>query len=152
MLSLLKPSPQSIQRFLDIQGNKEFSYSAVGATKASPPAGYVVDHARVKLSSGQQVYDEAQDSLRKSELARRGFWWLNAFRIVYIVDEQEPASRFGFAYGTLAAHRCPRPIGATACGRVTCRSRVRLSPAGNRSRTGPRPCGDDAYDSSCPST
>jgi uncharacterized protein (UPF0548 family) len=33
-----------------------------------------------------------------------GLWWLNACRIVYIVDESEPLRRFGFAYGTLPGH------------------------------------------------
>ena len=33
-----------------------------------------------------------------------GLWWLNAARIVYAVDEIEPISRFGFAYGTLPDH------------------------------------------------
>jgi uncharacterized protein (UPF0548 family) len=33
-----------------------------------------------------------------------GFYSLNACRIVYVVDEEDPAKRFGFAYGTLAEH------------------------------------------------
>ena len=33
-----------------------------------------------------------------------GLWWLNACRIVYVVDEVEPIQRFGFAYGTLPDH------------------------------------------------
>jgi hypothetical protein len=33
-----------------------------------------------------------------------GLWWLNACRIVYVVDEQGPVQRFGFAYGTLPDH------------------------------------------------
>ena len=36
----------------------------------------------------------------------RHFWLysLNACRIVYVVDEEGPIKRFGFAYGTLAEH------------------------------------------------
>jgi uncharacterized protein (UPF0548 family) len=30
-----------------------------------------------------------------------GLWWLNAARIVYVIDEPR---RFGFAYGTLPGH------------------------------------------------
>jgi uncharacterized protein (UPF0548 family) len=30
-----------------------------------------------------------------------GLWWENACRIVYVVDEEGPVQRFGFAYGTL---------------------------------------------------
>lgn len=33
-----------------------------------------------------------------------GLWWLNACRIVYVVDESGPISRFGLAYGTLPGH------------------------------------------------
>jgi uncharacterized protein (UPF0548 family) len=33
-----------------------------------------------------------------------GFYSLNACRIVYVVDEKGPLTRFGFAYGTLAEH------------------------------------------------
>jgi uncharacterized protein (UPF0548 family) len=31
-------------------------------------------------------------------------WWLNACLIVYVVDEEGPVRRFGFAYGTLPGH------------------------------------------------
>ena len=33
-----------------------------------------------------------------------GLWWLNACRIVYVVDEAGPVTKFGFAYGTLPGH------------------------------------------------
>ncbi len=33
-----------------------------------------------------------------------GVWWLNACRIVYVIDETAPTRRFGFAYGTLPCH------------------------------------------------
>lgn len=33
-----------------------------------------------------------------------GLWWLNACRIVYVVDESEPIRKYGFAYGTLPKH------------------------------------------------
>ncbi len=33
-----------------------------------------------------------------------GIWTVNVCRIVYVVDEQGPVSRFGFAYGTLPGH------------------------------------------------
>ena len=33
-----------------------------------------------------------------------GLWWLNACRIVYVVDETGPIQRYGFAYGTLPDH------------------------------------------------
>lgn len=33
-----------------------------------------------------------------------GLWWLNAARIVYLVDELGAICKFGFAYGTLPGH------------------------------------------------
>jgi len=33
-----------------------------------------------------------------------GVWWLNACRVVYVVDDDGPISKFGFAYGTLPGH------------------------------------------------
>lgn len=31
-------------------------------------------------------------------------WWLNACRVIYVIDESQPRRRFGFAYGTLPDH------------------------------------------------
>ena len=33
-----------------------------------------------------------------------GLWWLNCCRIVYLVNEERPVKRYGFAYGTLPEH------------------------------------------------
>ena len=33
-----------------------------------------------------------------------GLWWLNACRIVCVIDEDRPVTGFGFAYGTLPDH------------------------------------------------
>jgi uncharacterized protein (UPF0548 family) len=33
-----------------------------------------------------------------------GLWFLNACRIVYVLDDIQPVRRFGFAYGTLPGH------------------------------------------------
>jgi uncharacterized protein (UPF0548 family) len=33
-----------------------------------------------------------------------GLWWLNACRIVYVLNDPAPTRRFGFAYGTLPGH------------------------------------------------
>lgn len=129
MLSFRKPAPQAIQRFLDEQRRTDVSYSAVGATATNPPAGYVVDHTRVKLGNGELVLLNAKAALERWEQFRLGWVeafssetpiqtgevvavvarafglsWLNACRIVYVIDEHEPARKFGFAYGTLADH------------------------------------------------
>jgi hypothetical protein len=49
MLSLRKPSADSICRFLNEQEKLSFSYAAVGATAETPPPGFNVDHCRIKL-------------------------------------------------------------------------------------------------------
>ena len=130
MLSLRKPSNETIRRFLSAQSALAFSYQEVGATATELPTSYVVDHTRVKLGEGVGVFDAACGELqnwqqfhlgwleawpndtpiREGEavvvLARAfGFWWLNASRIVYVVDKQtDSLARFGFAYGTLPGH------------------------------------------------
>jgi uncharacterized protein (UPF0548 family) len=129
MLSLRKPSPDEIRRFLDGQSRLDFSYSFVGRTASTPPAGFNVDHTRVKLGSGEAVFIAATNALQRWEQFRLGWiepwspktpvsageavailawiaglWWLNACRIVYVIDESEPMQRFGFAYGTLPGH------------------------------------------------
>jgi len=129
MLSLCKPSTEATYRFLTAQARLDFTYSAVGATGATPPVGYVVDHTRIKLGEGEAVFTAAKvalESWRQFDLGwaeawpretpirpgeavavvarAAGLWWLNACRIVYVVDEAGPIAKFGFAYGTLPAH------------------------------------------------
>ncbi len=129
MLSLRKPSVGALRRFLAAQRELPFSYDAVGATAGTPPAGYVVDRTRIRLGEGEPVFRAAVAALRRWEQFRLGWveawpsdarilagevvavmgravgvWWLNACRVVYVVDEAGPASKFGFAYGTLPGH------------------------------------------------
>jgi uncharacterized protein (UPF0548 family) len=129
MLLFRKPKPDTIRRFLDTQGELDLSYKSIGATASAPPDGYVVDHTRVKLGVGDQVFAAAKTALagwqqfrigwlgawpattplRQGEVvaivARSiGLWWLNACRIVYLIDEELEERRFGFAYGTLPDH------------------------------------------------
>jgi uncharacterized protein (UPF0548 family) len=129
MLSLRKPSPEVIRQFLTAQAKLDFSYSTVGATATTPPVGYVVDHTRIKLGEGEATFTAARHALENwrqfdlgwleawspgtqikpgevvAVLARAiGLWWLNACRIVYVVDETGPFTKFGFAYGTLPDH------------------------------------------------
>jgi len=129
MLSLRKPSADALRRFLAAQRELPLTYAAVGATADTPPAGYVVDRTRIKLGEGEPVFRSAIAALRRWEqfnlgwveawpsdtpiqkgevvavMGRAvGFWWLNACRVVYVVDEPGPISKFGFAYGTLPGH------------------------------------------------
>jgi uncharacterized protein (UPF0548 family) len=102
----------------------------VGATGGEPPPGFVVDRTEAVLGRGVVVFERARRALEGWEqfglgwvearpvdtpirvgadvavVARLcGLWWLNACRIVSVVDEEGPAGRrFGFAYGTLPVH------------------------------------------------
>lgn len=129
MLFLRRPTAAAIREFLAAQSRLALTYSAVGATATSPPAGYVVDHTRMRLGAGEKVFAAAKAALEGwrqfrlgwleaspedtpinegqvvAILARSlGLWWLNACRIVAVVDEDGPVKRFGFAYGTLPDH------------------------------------------------
>jgi len=129
MLLFRKPSGDSLRTFLDSQRSLDFSYTGVGGTAGDPPSGYVVDHTRVELGKGQHVFERAKAGLEHWEQFRLGWleawpsdtpieagqvvaviahamgnWWLNACRIVYVIDEKQPVRQFGFAYGTLPGH------------------------------------------------
>lgn len=127
--SFRKPDAESIRQFRQAQANLDFTYSAVGATATVLPAGYVLDHTRIKLGAGEDTFEAAKSALRSWEHFHLGWvaasptetpietgqivavmgrvlrlWWLNACRIVYVIEEVGPIIRFGFAYGTLPGH------------------------------------------------
>lgn len=129
MLFLRRPTADAIQAFLAAQAQLNLTYPAVGATTAAPPTGYIVDHTRVKLGDGESVFAAAKMALEHWQQFRLGWleaspedtpiragqvvaivarslglWWLNACRIVVVVNEEGPVRRFGFAYGTLPDH------------------------------------------------
>ena len=126
---VIKPADCVIARFIEQQLNKPFSYPEVGSSRDVPPPGYALDHYRILLGNGQPVFEAASAALRQWEMFNIGWlqlcwpttpiapgsavavlghcfgmWWLNACRIVYVVDESGPIRRFGFAYGTLVNH------------------------------------------------
>ena len=84
---------------------------------------------RVELGSGESVFQSALGALKRWQQFQLGWveawpqntpiqtdevvavlgkaigsWWINACRIVYVIDQSESISRFGFAYGTLPGH------------------------------------------------
>ncbi len=124
-----KPSAERIRQFLSSQSDAPFSYPEVGATREKPPTGYTLDHNRIKLGQGKEVFDRGIAALKdwkQFELGwvrmvpagapiavgsivavltqHFGFWSLNACRVVYLINEDGPVKKFGFAYGTLASH------------------------------------------------
>ena len=129
MFRLTAPSEDEIRRFISKQRDSGFSYPQVGASASTLPAGYNVDHNRVQLGRGEGTWQRATEAIRGWRMFSMpwvnlhwasapiqvgtdvavsvryfGLYSLNACRIVYVVDEESPVTRFGFAYGTLGEH------------------------------------------------
>lgn len=126
MFFLSKPARGVIDEFLKAQEEQPFSYAHVGASRDAAPRGYDLDHHRVEIGRGADVFARACAALRQWKmfdvswlslcfaatpmapgatvaiLARHaGIWSLNACRVVYRI---EGSARCGFAYGTLPEH------------------------------------------------
>ena len=126
MLMARRPAVGEIDAFLARQTQASLSYAAVGATASTAPAGFSIDTNRVWLGQGAETFRAAAAALRRWEMFNfgwvrlhadsappspgtnvavivhiAGLWWLNACRVVYIVDEP---TRFALAYGTLDDH------------------------------------------------
>jgi uncharacterized protein (UPF0548 family) len=132
MFRLTPPQDQEVRRLIADQAEAKFSYSEVGASAHTLPAGYNIDHNRIELGSGERVWQRAVAGVRAWQMfnipwlrlywpdtpirvgavvaiavRHFGFFSLNACRIVYVIDEDKTlnaSARFGFAYGTLATH------------------------------------------------
>jgi uncharacterized protein (UPF0548 family) len=133
--SFAAPSGETVAAFLAGQEDRAVSYAEVGASRddAVRPTGYEVDHNRVRLGTGEAAYAAARAALRAwtmfpapwtkispprapigeggvvaMQAHALGLWWLNACRIVYVMEDAiRPGNgvrRYGFAYGTLPAH------------------------------------------------
>lgn len=126
MFKISAPTDGDVEKFIAEHRNLPFTYSEVGATNTTSPAGYNVDHNRIQLGEGEATYQRAVKALKNWQqfdlgwvgimprgvevkvgatvtVKARAFgtWSLNACRIVYVIDEPR---RFGFAYGTLPDH------------------------------------------------
>jgi uncharacterized protein (UPF0548 family) len=124
-----KPGDRRIREYLAAQKVQPLSYQEAGATREGAPPGYNIDHNRIQLGRGEDVFERAKAAIREwkmfampwVELCWRsapieigstvgvlvshfGFWSLNAARIVYLIDDSGDTQRFGFAYGTLDGH------------------------------------------------
>lgn len=129
MFLLHRPNQEVVREFISSQRELRFSYNEVGATRTQPPSGYTVDHNRIRLGEGEETYELAIAALQSwkhfdlgwvrivppgqaieagttvaVEAKTFGFWSLSACRIVYVIDEENPVKKFGFAYGTLEDH------------------------------------------------
>ena len=129
VLLISPPNNAQVERFLARVRESSFSYSETSATSGTVPPQYNLDHNRVQLGSGPEAWDKAVRALRAWKMFEMDwihlYWpstpiqvgenvavlarylnchWLNACRIVYLVDEEAPNRRFGFGYGTLEDH------------------------------------------------
>jgi uncharacterized protein (UPF0548 family) len=129
VLLLSHPSARRIERFLERARQSNLTYSEVGGTAGITPPCFTTDHNRVLLGRGPEAWGKAVDAVRCWQMFSmdwiRLYWpstpikagenvgvlarwlnccWLNACRIVYVVEETAPVQRFGFAYGTLEDH------------------------------------------------
>ena len=60
-----QPSDETIRQFISSQHNLPFSYRETGATRSEgAPPGYNVDHNRIRLGDGEDVYLRAVAALR----------------------------------------------------------------------------------------
>jgi uncharacterized protein (UPF0548 family) len=73
MYSLIQPTPQTIRRFLAEQQPKPFSYAEVGASYSKPPLNYTIDHNRICLGQGQEVFERAKAAMRRWEMFKLGW-------------------------------------------------------------------------------
>lgn len=126
---LTKPDRMTVEKFLAAQRSRTFSYREAGVSRRGAPPGYQVDHNRVQLGEGRAAFARAVNALRDwkqfdlgwvsvhpatapiaagTTVAVRvrhfGLWSLNAARIVYVIEDEGPVVRYGFAYGTLPDH------------------------------------------------
>ena len=129
MFRLTAPSEDEIRRFMTEQRDSRFSYDEIGASAGEIPPRYNLDHNRVHLGKGEVTWRRAVAAIRGWQMFNIQwvrvyrtdapiqvgtevvvsvhhfrFYSLNACRIVYVVDEDGPVHRFGFAYGTLWEH------------------------------------------------
>jgi uncharacterized protein (UPF0548 family) len=129
MFTLRKPDRRRLEQVRDAYRHRPFTYPEVGRSRGTPPRGYTVDHHRVRLGAGAADFERGRQAVREWRLFRlgwlepcwpdapvqqgalvgtlawlNGLWTVNVCRIVYVIEETGPVSRFGFAYGTLPGH------------------------------------------------
>lgn len=136
LFSLVRPTPARINRFIDTQRKLPFTYDEVGASRsirineAHPlPRRYHINHNRVRLGTGIELYEKAKAAVSRWEMFQlawasicwpdtpirqgstiailsktNGIWTLNACRIAYMMEDFGDMERFGFGYGTLPGH------------------------------------------------
>lgn len=126
MLSVRKPSEESLRELLAAAERAAPTYPEVGATRAPElPGGYRHDRYEALVGNGSSAFERAAEALRTWQaqlgagvevyprdsrveegatvvlLLRAGLWAPAPCRVVYVDEEADSA---GFAYGTLPGH------------------------------------------------
>ncbi|QDU27937.1 hypothetical protein ETAA8_30290 [Anatilimnocola aggregata] len=133
MILLRKPAPDRVHAYLAAQQREPCSYNFCGVTRDIPnvetPAGFVFDHRRVVIGTGDAAWHAARAAIESWVMFGNGWtelyapigaprvgnvvgmlvriggcWWLNPCRVLYEIDEIQPVRRCGFGYGTLNDH------------------------------------------------
>jgi uncharacterized protein (UPF0548 family) len=131
MFSIKRPSIDFIELQVALLKDADFNYPDVEITQQTEAKGYNVDHNRVELGQGADLYARACAALRgwtmfdlgwvtqareckdvpieKGAIAvivsyQLGLYTMNCSKIVYTIEEHGETERFGFAYGTLPVH------------------------------------------------
>jgi uncharacterized protein (UPF0548 family) len=131
MLLRSPPTAHQLDALFTRLRSAALTYADAGITRdARAPTGFAVDHNRILLGHGPEIFARAADAMRHwrqfdipwLSLERRGtaiqtgeivavvprvfgFVTVSPCRIVYVIDEHTPdAARFGFGYGTLPGH------------------------------------------------
>ena len=65
MFMLREPSEAEVSRFIASQRDLPYTYAETGATNATPPSGYNLDHNRIQLGSGEATFHSAAEALKK---------------------------------------------------------------------------------------
>ena len=133
MFFLRRPTDQQVLTLLAARESVPFSYSDVGGTRLSPPAGWRINHMRQFIGTGKAAYEKAvwalfswqllaidglqvfpcktplQPNTDVAILSRHfGIWSADFCRVIYVLRDQPEKSgeilRSGFGYGTLPGH------------------------------------------------
>lgn len=133
MFFLRRPAEQQVRLLLAERESAPFSYPSVGATRATPPPGWRINHMRALAGKGRLAYEAIAAALFSWQLLaiqglevfpstpapqphtnvailsrHFGIWSVDFCRVLYVLKEEPEQNgkilRTGFGYGTLPGH------------------------------------------------
>ena len=134
-ISWAAPTPEQIDAVIRQSQTQSYTYPDIGITESlftTVPVSttYAMDHNRIKVGTGQEIFTRAKQALIQWRMCNLGWanicgtnkpidpgaviacvpnlfgiWFINPCRVVYNIDESvDDVTRFGLAYGTLPGH------------------------------------------------